>query len=335
MSSIRAELLAHGTAKFSLAKQIPIDVLFKIERVAEYLEGKGKQPSTVVSFRKHILVLARNANLDSPHEVEMVIARLKKTNPSNKKLTNIPISNTYKAKLCFTYQHYTRFYKIPWEVPHYIEEERSIQPPSDEKCQMLIASAHGALSIMIDISVQTGLRPIEVQGYKGLRVRDIHLEQKTITALSTKGCNVRPPMPISEQLVAKLTAYIQKHDLRGDDFLFRGDAQRYGEHFRRMRNKLADRLNDESIRGIRLYDLRHHYVTKKLRRIQNAEFVRQIVGHKRLDTTQKYFHLLANATGEWIVEGTTDPKRAMQLIAQDFIYVNTSPDGTMIYKKAK
>jgi hypothetical protein len=167
---IRTELLAHATAKVDLAKQIPIDVLFKIEKVAIYIEGKGRQPSTIDYFRKHLAVLARNANLDNPHEVELVIARLKKTDPSTKKLTNIPISNTYKAKLCFTYQHYTKFYKIFWEVPHYIEEERSIRPPSDEKCQMLIASARGSLSLMIDISVQTGLRPIEVQGYKGLRV---------------------------------------------------------------------------------------------------------------------------------------------------------------------
>jgi|WetSurMetagenome_2_1015567.scaffolds.fasta_scaffold701475_1 hypothetical protein len=32
--SIRTELLAHATAKFSLAKQIPIDQLLKIEKVA-------------------------------------------------------------------------------------------------------------------------------------------------------------------------------------------------------------------------------------------------------------------------------------------------------------
>ena len=51
--------------------------------------------------------------------------------------------------------------------------------------------------------------------------------------------------------------------------------------------------------------------------------------------TQKYMHLLAGTNGEWIVEGTTDKNRAMQLVAQDFIYVNTAPDGTMIYKKAK
>jgi integrase len=102
-----------------------------------------------------------------------------------------------------------------------------------------------------------------------------------------------------------------------------------------MRNRLAEKLKDPTIKGIRLYDLRHHYITKQLRKIQNAEFVRQIVGHKRLDPTQKYFHLLANTNGEWIVEGTSDKERAKQLLASDFNYQLTTPDGTMPFKKAK
>ena len=215
---------------------------------------------------------------------------------------------------------------MTWEIPHYIEEQRSVQPPSDEKCKMLIASARGALSLRIDISVQTGLRPIEVQGYKGLRVKDIHTDQRTITALSTKGCNPRPPMQISEELTAKLRTYITKHNLHSEDYLFKGNERRYGGHYRRMRNRLSEKLKDPTIKGIRLYDLRHYYVTKQLRKIQDAEFVRQIVGHKHLNTTQKYFHLLAKTNGEWIVEGTADKERAKQLLAEDFQYQLTTPD---------
>ena len=63
---IRTELLAHDKAKVNLAKQIPIDQLLKIERVVIYLEGKGKQPNTIDSFRRHIAVLARHANLQPP-----------------------------------------------------------------------------------------------------------------------------------------------------------------------------------------------------------------------------------------------------------------------------
>ena len=74
---------------------------------------------------------------------------------------------------------------------------------------------------------------------------------------------------------------------------------------------------------------------EKLRRTQNTEIARQIMGHKRLDTTQKYLHLLAGTGGEWIVEGTTDKEHAKQLLASDFTYQLTTPDGTMLFRKAK
>ncbi len=50
---------------------------------------------------------------------------------------------------------------------------------------------------------------------------------------------------------------------------------------------------------------------------------------------KKYMHLLTNTNGEWIVKGTTDKERAKQLLAQDFNYVMTTPDGYMTFRKAK
>ena len=78
--------------KTAEAKEIPIDKLLKIEKVAIYLEGKGRQPNTIDSFRRHIAILARHADLDNMQEVELVIARLKLTDPSTKKPINKPAS---------------------------------------------------------------------------------------------------------------------------------------------------------------------------------------------------------------------------------------------------
>jgi integrase len=314
---------------------IDTKTLLKIEEVKLHLEAKGKSLNTLDGFERHIKQLAQRANLDIPQDVELAIARYKLIDRNTWKPSNQPASNTYKQKLCDMYNHYCKFYKIPWEMPKYTPEERGIQPPSDEKCLMLIAASKGSLSLKIDISTQTGLRPIEVQGYKGLKVKDIHFDQKTITALSVKKCNARPPMKITEELAARLKTYITKNNLQAEDFLFKGNERRYGEKYRRLRNRLAKKLNDPTIKAIRLYDLRHAYVTKQLKRCQNAEIVRQIVGHRHLNTTQKYMHLLAGTNGEWIVEGTTDKERAKQLLASDFTYQLTSPDGYMMFRKPK
>jgi integrase len=224
---------------------------------------------------------------------------------------------------------------MEWEKPTYRGDEKSIQVPTKEKCNMLMASAHGVLSMKIDLSTQTGLRPCEIQGEKGLRAEDIHIEQRTVTARSAKNCNPRPPLPISQELTTRLQRYIIKNNINPKDRLFKGKARNYGDHFRRFKNRLAIELADPSIKSIRLYDLRHAYITNLLRKIQNAEIVRQKVGHKRLNTTQKYFHLIPDNNGEWIVEGTTDKERAKQLLKEDFTYQLTTPDGTMIFRKPK
>ena len=52
---------------------------------------------------------------------------------------------------------------------------------------MLIASAKGKLSLKLEISVQTGLRPCEIVGEpKGLKVGDIHPDTNTIKPTSAR-----------------------------------------------------------------------------------------------------------------------------------------------------
>jgi integrase len=192
------------------------------------------------------------------------------------------------------------------------------------------------LSLKVDISTQTGLRPIEITGTKGLRVKDFHIDQKAIVALSTKGCNKRPPISITTELCLKIQDYIYKKNLRAEDLLFEQPSKKYGECYRRARNKLAEKLKDPTIKSIRLYDLRHYYITGLLRKTNNCEMVRQKVGHKHLDTTQKYLHLLAeNWTGEFLIEQTQDRKRAAELEATGYTYSFTTPDGWMQFKKVK
>jgi hypothetical protein len=283
----------------------------------------------------HLIALAQRADLKNPADVELAIARYKLQDPSTKQPSSKPASNSYKKHLCSTYSGYCKHYKITWEKPHYTEEPHSIQPPSQEKCLMLISSAHGQLSLKIDVSTQTGLRPIEVVGQKGITANDIHPDQNTITAKVTKGCNQRPALKVTPELIARLQAHITRHNTKPNQPLFNCTPKTYSCHFITFKHTLAQKLQDPTILAIRLYDLRHAYVTKQLRRTQNAEIVRQIVGHKRLDTTQKYLHLLADQSGEWIVETTTDQKRVDELLKQDFTYVLTTPDGYMKFKKAK
>jgi hypothetical protein len=110
-----------------------------------HLEGKGRSKYTIEAVAKNLKLLAQRADLNNPTEVELAIARYRKKNGQ-------PASNNYKSKLCDHYNWFCKTYGIQWEKPIYTSEERSIQPPSDEKCSMLIASARNPLSRSIEVS---------------------------------------------------------------------------------------------------------------------------------------------------------------------------------------
>jgi hypothetical protein len=163
-----------------------------------YLEGKGRKPATLEAVMKGLKALAVRADLKNTVAVELAIARYTKQNGR-------PATNNYKSKLCYCYQHYCKFYKIYREKPIYTPEPTSI-PPTQERCLMLITAAKGGLSIKIDLSIQTGLRPCEIQGEFGLQAKDIHTDTRTVTARIRKGCNARPPLQITPELTARLQA---------------------------------------------------------------------------------------------------------------------------------
>jgi integrase len=308
----------------SLTKEIP-----NLQALELHLLKKGRSPRTIKNRIKELKELAKRADLTHPQEVELAIAKYKKKNGRSP-------TNGYKNLLLASYSIYCDHFEITWkDRPKYTREEKSIQPPTDERIAQFVAAARSTLSLKIQISQQTGLRPIEITGEKGLQSKDIHTDQQTITARSAKGCNARPPIRITPELTARIQAHITRKNLKPDDILFKEDSEAYSNTFTRFKTRLAKKLNDPQIENIRLYDIRHAYVTRQLRKTQNTEIVRQIVGHKNLNTTQKYLHLLAGTTGEWIVESTTDQKRADELLKQDFTYVLTIPDGYMKFRKPK
>lgn len=57
-------------------------------------------------------------------------------------------------------------------------------------------------------------------------------------------------------------------------------------------------------------------------------------GHKRMDTTLIYTHLLNVNDAEWAVKTATDIKEATQLLEAGFEYIQDI-DGTKLYRKRK
>jgi integrase len=282
------------------------------------MKADNKSEYTIHFTSKALRFLSKHTNLGEPEAVKMFIATL-------------TTSDSYKKNLCIVYNRYCKHYQINWKIPRYDQEAKNVALPTKEKLLMLISNAEKLLSMKLQLSMETGLRPVELTR---LKVKDIDLDHKTVNPATAKRGNPRT-LPMTANLTNKIQEHIIRNNLEPNSLLFKGtDPDHYGKQYRQMRNKLAQKLKDPSIHTIRLYDFRHYFCTKKLYDINNPYTVMVLMGHKKLETTMKYMHLMNLDDDEWSVVGATTAKEATTLLEHGFQY-QTTIEGIQLFKKRK
>ncbi len=295
-----------------------ITVTHAILNVLIKMKNNGKADVTIKFVDKALTRLDQLADLDNPEQVKQAIA-------------NLETSDSYKKNLCFAYNLYCNYYKIAWQKPKYYQEPKTIRIPTTASLDMLIANSGKVMTAKLTLSKETGLRPVEVCN---LKVKDIDLEQKIVYPTTAKHGASRA-LKISNSLREILRTHIDHYKLNPTDKLFKGNSENYGKHYRLHRNKLAERLHKPELKTIRLYDFRHYFATRLYAKTRDILFVKQQMGHRKIETTLIYTQLLnVNEEEEYTCKVATNTKEDTELIEAGFQYV-TERDGLKIYKKRK
>jgi len=282
------------------------------------LKNQNRSNYTIKTTSKALTTLSRYADLNKPEQVKAFIA-------------NKQSGNGYKRNLSLAYNKFCDFYKIEWEMPIYKQETKLRRVPTTENVNMLIAKAQKPLSVKLTLSKETGLRPIELCN---LKVKDVDLDHKTIYPTTAKNGSPRA-LKISNSLQIMITNHINTKKLNPNDKLFKGDAENYGRYYRRMRNYLAEKLGNPTLKTISLYDFRHYFATKLYAKTRDILYVRQQMGHKKIETTLRYVQLQnINEDQEWTCKTATNLKEETDLIEHGFEYIHEK-DGISLYRKRK
>lgn len=282
------------------------------------MKANGLSDCTINFTRKALYFLAKNCNLNNPEEVKTFIANRKAT-------------NHYKRNLCIAYNKFVLHNKLEWQMPIYIQPSKLPNIPKTETLKQLISYARKNLAVKLMISMETGLRPVEVMN---LKVKDVNLENRTITPTTAKHGSARI-LKISNTTKDLLKRHIVKYKRTSTDEIFKGDAERYGRQYRQMRNNLAEKLENPAIRQIRLYDLRHYFATMLYSKTRDILYVKQQLGHRKIDNTLIYTQLVDQTEEEeYICKTATNVKQATTLIENGFQYV-TEMDGLKLFRKRK
>ncbi|HLE75250.1 MAG TPA: site-specific integrase [Candidatus Bathyarchaeia archaeon] len=281
------------------------------------MKKNGMSDYTIESTNKALMMLRKTADLNDPEQVKAVIAEKN-------------VSTGFKANICQAYNRFCDFYGIYWRRPKYSTEAQPIKVPTAEKLEMFIAKAGRLMSMKLRLSKEAGLRPIELCR---LRVKDVDLDQKLVYPTTAKHGAARA-LKISENLSFALADHIHRENLSTESKLFDITPRSYSKLFRIMRNALADKLHDPTMKSIRLYDFRHYFATNDFRKYKNLMHTKQQLGHKSIRNTEIYVHFIDTLSEDFVCNTATTIDEAKKLIEAGFTYVDTM-DGIKLYRKPK
>jgi integrase len=281
------------------------------------MKKEAYEDTTIKATAKRLRHLERNCNLADPESVKRYVA-------------NKQCSNGFKETLIETYAIYMRSIGRTWQQPFYNRYDKLPKIPLEQKLDLLIANARTRMSLFLSMEKDLGTRPIELTW---LKVSDIDLNNGVTNITGAKhtiGRNGR----LKPQTLEMLKRYITQKKLNQTDRIFLATAQTICEIYRRMRNDLATKLQDPTIKQIRLYDFRHFKASMEYHKTKDLLYVKALLGHKDLRTTLRYTQLLELGNDEYTCKVAKTLEEATNLIENGFEYV-TEMDDIKLFRKRK
>jgi integrase len=191
----------------------------------------------------------------------------------------------------------------------------------------IIASCSSDYATIFTILAETGLEAHELAT---THKNEIDAERGIINATGCKGHNSRS-FRLKEKTAEMLRQYLAKHQEQTPFPCSRN----MGERWRKTRNRLATKLNEPQLKTATMRNLRHRFATMKYDQTKDILLIKQLLGHKKLETTMFYTQLITfNENEEYTCKTATNIKEAAELIEAGFQYV-TEMDGLKLFRKRK
>jgi integrase len=283
-----------------------------------WMKKNAYEESTIRYTAKRLRHSQKNCTFNDPENVKTFIA--------NKKCTN-----GFKESLIEAYAIYMRSIGQTWNQPFYERYDRAIKVPTETRINMLISQASPQMALRLSMSKDMGTRPIELTW---IRVSDVDPEKGTVSITGAKH-TLGGTGKLKANTLEMLKAYIAKKHLNANDTLFPIRSQSISEQYRKLRNRLAQKLQDPTIRQIRLYDFRHFKASIVYHQTNSLMHLKETLRHKDIRTTIRYTHIFESLdTDEYHCSAAKDIKEATQLIENGFEYV-TEMEGIKLFRKRK
>jgi len=143
------------------------------------------------------------------------------------------------------------------------------------------------MSAVVELLLQTGMRISELAA---LQLTDIDFERNVISILAQNSRGERK-VPLNTAAKSAVTDYIQVRPRAREKTVFLTKTCR-PFLVRNIRTAIDRYFRLAGIKGAKVNDLRHTFIVEQLRAGTPLVYVSQLVGHKRITTTEKYLKLI-------------------------------------------
>jgi len=239
-------------------------------------------------------------------------------------------SECVKSNVIAAYTKFLRLQEKTWTPPLCNVTWKFPFIPTEEEIDALIAASGRKTATFLQLLKETAMRAGEA---KRLEWSDIDFKRKTITLNKPEKRGLPRIFKVTSRLVDMLNALPRKKQKT-----FPQSQTSLRTTFTHTRKIAARKLQNPRLLKIRFHTLRHWKATMLYHQTRDIIFVKQFLGHKRIEHTLRYVQLVntifKEATDEFTVRIASKPEDIQQLLEVGFEYV-CEKDGLMFFRKRK
>ena len=278
-----------STAKKDLLHGISAHNIALLTKTIEHLQLKAYSSSTIRTYKNEIaayLQIIKNKNADTLNTED--VRRYIHYCINEEKLAENTIHSRLNA-LKFFYEQVLGQEKFFVTIPR---PKKHLQLPKvlgeQELRKLFAAPTNLKHKAILFVAYSAGLRVSEVIN---LRLQDIDRERQQLFIYCSKGKKDRYVM-LSPMVLDVLEQYYKLSLVKPTNYLFEGYEKGEPYNIRSAQKIFADaKLKAGIIKSVTFHSLRHSFATHLLEKGVDVIFIKELLGHFDIKTTERYLHV--------------------------------------------
>lgn len=296
------------------------DIKGKLLQFEFYCKKQGLAESTIRKFSQIVWRLAKHSNIADPESVKEALAYWK-------------LAQNTKVLYCDAYEKFLEYMNLTWNRPSYKAQETTPDfLPTEQELDAIVAGSGKKVATLTLLMKETGMRLGECLS---LTWMNVDFERRAITLpRAEKGSLPRSFSALSVMLMSM----IGKLPKANDKIFGAMTTNSAIQGLINARKKISYKLGNPRIAKIHYHLIRHWYGTTEYHKKPDPDYIRRLLGHKRLSSTEIYINMEKLVFGEgskdYVAKVCSTIEELQGLLQVGFEYV-TDFQGQKVLRKRK